>query len=173
MNETAAGHVLEDVLRPGLRVVFCGTQAGAASALKHAYYAGPGNKFWVALHQLELTPYCFKPKAYLQLLDCGIGLTDVAKLTSGPDTALRREHFDVSGFVGRIERFAPRLVAFNGKRAASVVLNIRTRLLSYGVSQRRIGQSTVFVLASTSGAASGYWDFSAWSELSSLVRERP
>jgi double-stranded uracil-DNA glycosylase len=34
--------VLPDVLGPGLRVVFCGTAAGAVSAVRGAYYAGPG-----------------------------------------------------------------------------------------------------------------------------------
>lgn len=41
----AAPPVLPDLLRPGLRVVFCGTAAGAASALSGAYYAGRGNRF--------------------------------------------------------------------------------------------------------------------------------
>ena len=33
-------HVLPDLLRPGLRLVVCGTAAGAVSAAKGAYYAG-------------------------------------------------------------------------------------------------------------------------------------
>ncbi len=49
-------HVLLDLLRPGLRVVFCGTAAGAVSAAKGAYYAGPGNRFWPMLAKTGLTP---------------------------------------------------------------------------------------------------------------------
>jgi G:T/U-mismatch repair DNA glycosylase len=41
--------VLPDLLRPGLRIVFCGTAAGTASARAGAYYAGPGNAFWPTL----------------------------------------------------------------------------------------------------------------------------
>lgn len=37
--------ILPDRLGPGLRVVFCGTAAGAVSARKGHYYAGPGNLF--------------------------------------------------------------------------------------------------------------------------------
>ena len=33
--------ILPDVLAPGLRVVFCGTAPGTASARAGAYYAGP------------------------------------------------------------------------------------------------------------------------------------
>ena len=43
--------VLPDILQPGLRVVFCGTAAGRASAKARAYYAGPGNSFWKTLPQ--------------------------------------------------------------------------------------------------------------------------
>lgn len=41
--------MLPDLLRPGLRVVFIGTAAGAASARAGAYYAGPGNQFCLRL----------------------------------------------------------------------------------------------------------------------------
>ena len=37
---------LEDLLRPGLRLVICGTAAGTQSAAINAYYAGPANRFW-------------------------------------------------------------------------------------------------------------------------------
>ncbi|HEU5143069.1 MAG TPA: uracil-DNA glycosylase family protein [Solirubrobacterales bacterium] len=48
--------VLPDLVRPGLRVVFCGTAAGTASARAGAYYAGPGNRFWETLRVTGLTP---------------------------------------------------------------------------------------------------------------------
>ena len=48
--------VIPDLIRPGLRIVFCGTALGAASARAGAYYAGPGNKFWPTLHEVGLTP---------------------------------------------------------------------------------------------------------------------
>lgn len=42
--------VLDDVLAPNLRVVFCGTAVGVRSAARGHYYAGPGNDFWRLLH---------------------------------------------------------------------------------------------------------------------------
>ena len=45
-------HTLPDILQPNLKVVFCGTAAGDASAKKRAYYAGPGNRFWKTLHEV-------------------------------------------------------------------------------------------------------------------------
>ena len=41
--------ILQDVLKPKLDIVFCGSAVGAVSAVKQAYYAGPGNKFYAIL----------------------------------------------------------------------------------------------------------------------------
>jgi TDG/mug DNA glycosylase family protein len=43
--------VLEDLLAPGLSIVFCGTGAGRRSAELKAYYAGRGNRFWPTLFE--------------------------------------------------------------------------------------------------------------------------
>jgi len=56
--------VLPDILRPGMRVVFCGTAAGTAFARAGAYYAGPGNAFWATLHSTGLTPVRFSPAEF-------------------------------------------------------------------------------------------------------------
>jgi TDG/mug DNA glycosylase family protein len=156
------GHMLPDVLAPGLRVVFCGTQAGAASARRGAYYAGPGNKFWKTLHEIGLTPERLAPEAFRALPTYGIGLTDIAKLTSGPDTDLRSAHFDAEGFMARMAVNRPRIVAFNGKRAAHAVLG---PLRAYGLQTDRLAGADIFVLPSTSGAASGFWSIEPWREL--------
>lgn len=48
--------VLPDVLKPDLKIVFCGTAAGRESAARGAYYAGSGNSFWKTLHEVGLYP---------------------------------------------------------------------------------------------------------------------
>jgi len=158
----SVGSVLPDILGSGLRVVFCGTQAGAASARRRAYYAGPGNKFWKTLHEIGLTPERLAPEAFPTLSDHGIGLTDVAKLTSGPDTDLRRAHFDIESFMARMAANRPSIIAFNGKRAAQAVLG---QPRAYGLQPERLAGADIFVLPSTSGAASGFWSIEPWREL--------
>lgn len=166
------GDVLPDVLTPGLRVVFCGTQAGAASARRGAYYAGPGNKFWKTLFETGLIPEPLGPADFPDLPRYRIGFTDVAKGTSGPDTALMRHHVDSAGFLAKIREYAPAIVAFNGKRAAQAVLEEeRGRRLAYGLQQSLLAGSRVFILPSTSGAASGYWSIEPWRELAALMKE--
>ena len=163
MKDDSAVDVLEDLLRPGLKAVFCGTQAGAQSARRGAYYAGRGNRFWPILHDIGLTPIRLAPEHYSSLLDYRIGLTDVAKKTSGADSLLRPNHVDKQ-FARKIERYAPRVLAFNGKRAAALALKVPGPMLDYGKQVRMIGRTELFILPSTSGAASRFWDAHHWHE---------
>jgi TDG/mug DNA glycosylase family protein len=164
MNPLQPGPILPDVLEPGLHAVFCGTQAGAASAARGAYYAGPGNKFWTIIHEIGLVPERFAPERFRELPRHGIGLTDVAKRSSGPDSALRGDHFDVAGLRERIAVYRPRFLAFNGKRAAQAALGAAAGSLSYGLQTITFADVGIVVLPSTSGAAAGYWSPEPWKE---------
>ena len=165
-----AEQVLPDLLRDDLDIVFCGTQAGTVSARRRAYYAGPGNRFWATLYDTGLVSSRLMPEDYRRLLEFRMGLTDVAKRTHGPDAVLRRAHFDVEGFHAKIERHRPRVIAFNGKKAASAAMGLATGSLHYGMQNVTIGTSAVFVLPSTSGAASGFWNIGPWRALSAYAR---
>src|SRR5580700_5850776 len=83
-------HILPERLKPGLKLVFCGTAAGRQSALQKAYYAHAQNKFWRTLCEIGLTPRLFAASEYPALWELGIGLTDIAKFTSGMDHQLPR-----------------------------------------------------------------------------------
>jgi TDG/mug DNA glycosylase family protein len=154
--------ILPDILGPDLKVVFCGTAAGAASAKRGAYYAGPRNKFWKIIHKIGLTDRILKPEEYPEVKNFGIGLTDVAKLTSGADSTLRAAHFDKEGLRNAIMRHRPRALAFNGKKAAQVFLQVSCH---YGRQTQSVDATLIYVLPSTSGAANGYWNETPWFEL--------
>lgn len=164
--------ILPDLLQPGLRLVFCGSALGTASARAKAYYAKPGNKFWPTLHEVGLTPRRFAPAEYPALLELGIGLTDINKTQSGNDDALAPEHDDVAGLAARIEQYRPAILAFTAKRPAQVFLRDSFGLQSppaYGLQPQRIGPTRLFVLPSTSGSGVRYWDIGPWQELKRLV----
>jgi len=154
--------VLPDLLRPGLRVVFCGTAAGTASARAKAYYAGPGNRFWSVLYEVGLTPTQLTPAEFERLPEHGIGLTDICKVLHGSDQEVGTVEFDVAGLQGRIAEAEPAKLAFNGKNAARGALE---RGVEYGAQPEQIGGASVWVLPSTSGAARGFWDIEPWREL--------
>lgn len=166
-NETTT--VLPDVLQPHLRVVFCGTAVGAVSAQRRAYYAGRGNQFWKVLFRIGLTPRRLEPYEFRMLPTYGIGLTDLVKTRSGSDNkAISPSDFDILGFCSRIKRFRPKVVAFNGKAAARAFSGYS---VGYGgpKSDSRIGKTVIFVLPSTSAAASRFWEESHWKELADFV----
>jgi TDG/mug DNA glycosylase family protein len=155
----SASHILPDVLRPDLRLVFCGTAAGRRSALEGAYYAHPGNMFWRALFQAGLTPRLLAPQEFPLLPEFGIGLTDLAKLHVGNDDELPRDAFDVPALLAKIDMYAPTVLAFTSKHAARAVLGAG---VSYGLQDRALGNTRVFVLPSPSGQARGHWSLAPW-----------
>ena len=156
--------ILPDILRPDLRIVFCGSAAGSASARAGAYYAGPGNKFWPILHKIGLTPRLLAFENFKELPDFGIGLTDLAKHASGSDASLPRGADDPAGLHDRIHRTQPAILAFNGKRSGQVFLrhHAGAGTVDYGPQRWKVGKTTIFVLPSTSGAANGLWDEGPW-----------
>jgi TDG/mug DNA glycosylase family protein len=158
--------VLRDVLAPDLRVVFCGTAVGSASARRSAYYAGPGNAFWRTLFEVGLTPGLLQPEEFETITRYGLGLTDLAKTVSGADNILSDEHFDRSGLRGKIERFHPRVMAFTSKRAGAEYIR---GPVGYGLLEETIGATALFVLPSPSGAARRFWSMRPWQDLADLA----
>ncbi len=158
--------VLRDVLAPRLRVVFCGTAPGAASARRQAYYAGPGNAFWPSLFEVGFTPRQLRPEEYAAVTDYGLGLTDLAKEVSGQDSVLSPEDFDRVALGAKVQRYCPGVLAFTSKRAAQEFL---CRPVDYGLLPDSIGATRLFVLTSPSGAARRHWSLQPWHALARMA----
>lgn len=118
------------------------------------------------LHHVGLTPRLLQPAEFRELTEYDIGLTDVAKHAIGGDSKLVRADFDGAAVIEKVERFAPLVLAFVGKRAAREVLGAAA---GYGKQDSTIGSSAIWVLPSTSGAARGFWDVGPWRDLASEV----
>lgn len=160
MMPAAGDDILQDLRRPGLRLVICGTAAGTRSAQIGAYYAGRGNKFWRTLHSTGLTPHLVAPEDWRSLDGLDIGFTDLAKRSSGMDKDLPKGAFDAGRLRGLIETHQPEILAFNGKTAAKAFFG--RSLVIYGRQEDQIGRTAIWVLPSTSGAASGAWNVEPW-----------
>jgi TDG/mug DNA glycosylase family protein len=167
---TLPGHILPDLLAPGLRVVFCGSAVGRKSAELGLPYAGPGNKFWPTLFAARFLPEKLIPADYLRLLDFGYGLTDLNKTEYGADSDLNASADDADALREKIERVQPRVLAFTAKRPAQSYLGRRT---NYGFHDERIGETRIYVLPSPSGLAVRYWDESWWTALADAVSSPP
>ena len=167
MSATAAAYLVPDLLVPDLKLVFCGTAPSAASARAKAYYAKPGNRFWPTLHAVGITPHRFAPGDYLQLLQLGIGLTDLCKIHCGTDAQLPADAFDSGAFQQKMATYRPALIAFTSKNAAQTYLQ---HPVTYGLQTETIGASRLFVLTSPSGLATRFFDIEIWRQLAVELR---
>jgi double-stranded uracil-DNA glycosylase len=155
---TAAPSAVPDVLGPGLDVVFCGINPGFVSAAAAAHFANPRNDFWRLLHEAGFTPRLLRPEEQFESLDYRIGLTNAAPRTTRGSGDLRRGDF--AGAAERLERLAlelrPGVIAFVGKEAYRGAFGERAE---HGLQRRRLGETRLFVLPSTSPAnAAVPWD---------------
>lgn len=162
--------VLEDLLVPGLDVVFCGTAPGHESAARGAYYAHKTNLFWPTLHAIGLTPHIFAPHEFPKLADLKIGLTDIAKYDQGSDDEL------LPGALGRsaaqalkrrILKCQPRYLAFTSKTGGEAVMG---KGRHFGLQPDMIGYTKVWILPSTSFRARRAWNAAFWHALAAEIR---
>jgi TDG/mug DNA glycosylase family protein len=172
LTEMRSDDIPDDVLVFGLDIIFCGTAAGNKSASMRLPYAGPGNKFWATIYEIGLTPQRLSPSDYRRLADFGLGMTDIAKGASGADFTLSKSDFDVPMLKEKLAHYRPRILAFNGKKAASIFYKVATRQLSYGSQSTVIGAMIAWILPSTSAAARRYWDFAPWQDLGEFKTQK-
>lgn len=167
-NQRAREVVLPDLLRPRLRLVFCGTAAGHRSAAVGQYYAHPGNKFWRTLFTVGLTDRLLSPSEYRQLSAYGIGLTDLSKRHKGMDRELPPNALTVDRLADLIQCHRPAVLAFNGKTAAQAFFGRRDVAVG---NLNWPGPTEIFVLPSTSGAANKYWSIEPWRKLARVMQQ--
>lgn len=158
MTAPAGQGPVPDVLDPGMRLVLCGINPGQWSARAGAAFANPRNDFWRLLHAAGFTPRLLSPQEQEKLLEYGIGLTNAARRSTRGSGDLRKADFE--GAAQRLEdisrRYRPQAIAFVGKAAYTGVYGGRAE---HGLQERRLADSALFVLPSTSPAnAAVPWD---------------
>jgi len=171
MKNTSKSHLLPDLLRPHLKLVFCGTAAGTVSAAAGHYYAHPHNKFWKTLHSVGLTPRRLDPSEFRKLLDWGIGLTDIAKTVCGMDKELPKGSLGelaCRDLAARIGKFRPGILAFTSLTAGRRFLGSG---ITFGEQDQMIASTRIWVLPSPSPTAQWNWDEKWWRRLAERVGE--
>jgi TDG/mug DNA glycosylase family protein len=147
----SAQSAVPDVLAPDLDAIFCGINPGRVSAAAEAHFANPRNDFWRLLHEAGFTPRLLRPDQQFEVLRHGIGITNAAARTTRGSGDLRR--VDFQGSAERLERIAlelrPRGIGFVGKEAYRGAFGERPQ---HGLQERRLGETLLFVLPSTSPA---------------------
>lgn len=112
----AEGKTVPDVLAPDLRVLFCGINPGLWSGATGHHFARPGNRFWPALFRSGFTPRLLRPDEEDELLELGLGITNVVPRTTAKAAELTGQELRDGGdaLVERVRRYRPRILAVLG-----------------------------------------------------------
>jgi TDG/mug DNA glycosylase family protein len=104
------------------------------------------------------------------LWELGIGLTDIAKFHYGMDHQLPKGSLGsaaVTALKGRVEKAAPRHLAFTSLNAGRSVLG---KGAVAGGQSERWGETRLWVLPSPSPLAANHWDIGPWKALGKAVK---
>ncbi|WP_228122575.1 G/U mismatch-specific DNA glycosylase [Saccharothrix syringae] len=147
---------LPDVLKPGLDVLFCGINPGLLSAAKGQHFARPGNRFWPALHLSGFTPRLLKPSEQDELLDLGLGITNLAARPTARADELADEELRAGGerLTEVVREYRPRFVAIVGVTAYRTAFGRKTARV--GPQDERIASARLWVLPNPSGLNAHY-----------------
>ena len=147
----AIGGATQDILAPDLRVAFCGINPSVYSAVVGHHFARPGNRFWPALFNSGWTPRLYKPDEDRQLLDLGLGITNIAARATVAAADLSPDELRQAASIltAKIEQFRPRWLAILGVSAFRIAFELPRATM--GLQDAEIGGARVWVLPNPSG----------------------
>lgn len=140
-----------DVIRHSLDVLFCGINPGIYSASAGHHFAGPGNRFWPALHASGFTPALLRPEDDTDLLALGLGITNLVPRTTPKAEALSKHELRLGArrLARNARRYEPRIVAVLGLGAYRIAFEDPTA--TCGLQPRSIGATRIWLLPNPSG----------------------
>ncbi len=152
----AVHRTIEDVIEPGLDVLFVGINPGLWSAATGHHFARPGNRFWRAIQLAGFTPDVLAPSAQRDLLRYGIGITNLVPRTTATAAELTDEEIRTGAvrIIQKVERYRPRAVAFLG--VSSYRIAFGRPKAQVGRQPDPIGATEVWVLPNPSGLNAHY-----------------
>jgi TDG/mug DNA glycosylase family protein len=114
-----------DILARDLDVIFCGMNPATTAAAAGHNFSSRSNRFWTVLHLAGFTDVRLQSRDERRLLEYRCGLTAVVcpPTRRGIDVPLDEFRKARPGFEAKIRRYAPRSVAFLGKRAFSAMMD--------------------------------------------------
>jgi TDG/mug DNA glycosylase family protein len=144
------GQGVEDILAPGLAVVFCGLNPAATAAASGHNFSSRSNRFWPVLQLAGFTPHRIAAADECELLRYGCGITALVGRATREGREVSRAEFRAAEaeFTAKIERYKPRWVAFLGKAGVAALAG---RAPTWGRQEVRIGGAQVWVLPNPSG----------------------
>ncbi|MFF3500734.1 G/U mismatch-specific DNA glycosylase [Streptomyces sp. NPDC003247] len=161
--EAARDRLVPDVVAGGLRVLFCGINPGLMTAATGHHFARPGNRFWPVLHLSGFTPRLLKPEEQRELLEYGLGITNVVARASARADEITAEEYREGGrlLAEKVARLKPLWLAVVGVTAYRAAFD--DRKATVGPQERVIGDTRVWVLPNPSGL-NAHWTAATMAE---------
>jgi double-stranded uracil-DNA glycosylase len=157
-RELAAAHgkKVPDIIQPGLKVLFCGINPGLYSGAVGHHFARPGNRFWPALHASGFTQRLVSPFEERELLENGLGITNIVDRATGAADELAGEELQAGArrLESKIKRYRPAIVAFLGIAAYRVAFNRKEAHI--GRQTEKLAGATIWILPNPSGLNAHY-----------------
>ncbi|MDQ3786503.1 MAG: G/U mismatch-specific DNA glycosylase [Actinomycetota bacterium] len=152
----ARAKTIPDVIAPGLSVLFCGINPGLYSAATGYHFARPGNRFWPALHRSGFTPRLLDPSEQDELLEYGLGITNIVARATARADELERDELRAGArrLTGLAERYEPKWVAVVGISAYRTAFARPKAVV--GPQDEVIGSARLWVLPNPSGLNAHY-----------------
>lgn len=149
--QAARDRIVPDVVSGGLRVLFCGINPSLMTGATGHHFAFPGNRFWPVLHLSGFTPRQLRPAEQAELLQYGLGITNVVARATARADELSAEEFRAGGRVltAKVERLRPQWLAVVGITAYRTAFGDRKARI--GPQERTIGGARVWALPNPSG----------------------
>jgi len=132
--EQHRGARVDDLIGPGLRLLFVGINPGLWTAAVNAHFARPGNRFWPALHRAGITDRRidssegFSPADTAELIGKGVGISNlVAVATARADELTPAQLAEGAQHLRRlVTRTRPKVVAMLGLTAYRAAFQVRS-----------------------------------------------
>jgi TDG/mug DNA glycosylase family protein len=142
---------LRDVIAPDLDILFSGINPSLMSAARGHHFARPGNRFWPALHLAGLTPRRLHPDEDMDLLDYGIGVTNVVARPTRAAAELTADELreGAAQLAELVEQYRPRVLAVLGVTAWRTAFDRPRAVL--GRQPERVGGAETWVAPNPSG----------------------
>jgi TDG/mug DNA glycosylase family protein len=145
-----------DILARGLDVIFCGLNPASSAAVAGHNFSNGTNRFWTVLHLAGFTDVRLQPRDELRLLEYGCGITAVVRRPTKRAAEVSPEEFRQArlGFEAKMRHYAPRSIAFLGKRALSAMIGRPD--LDWGRLPTEFAGTMAWLLPNPSGLNRGF-----------------
>jgi len=145
---------IPDHLIPGLQLLFVGYNPSIRSAETGHHYANPNNRFWRIIHEAGITSRRYSPDEDQDLLQLGIGFTNIVARPTKTAAEITREEYR-QGAVNlrdKITEYRPSVVCYVGKGVYEQLTKPKNRQIMWGEQDEPLIEGVIdFVAPSSSG----------------------